>query len=305
MSGKTELERVLEKHRDKRFTLIEPGGNYGDRLIYDGLEKKLDRIGIKYESFNYIDVLRGSYRYKFAKGLNLTLDNINTTPFRELPLEEPEIVLIHGGGNFGDLWGSSMDIFKFVTQVYDSTPIIVGPQTYWLNQTDFGELLNGKSQMIKIFCREKYSYNILQSFSYADNVSLNLSPDTALYLEEDDLQQYVDDGLQMVPNGTYELIAFRTDKESVVASDKVQKLKMECENPIIQDISLKSEIAFEEFVSLTKFADTVYTDRLHVSVLSSILGTDVQMYENRYYKNRGVYKYSLSEIETVRFNDAV
>lgn len=50
MSEKTNLEQILEKHQDKRFTLVEPGGNYDDTLIYDGLEKNLDWRGIEYEA---------------------------------------------------------------------------------------------------------------------------------------------------------------------------------------------------------------------------------------------------------------
>jgi hypothetical protein len=47
------LEEVLRKYQDKKFLVIEPGGNNGDRLIYMGLEKKLKELRIKYTVFRY------------------------------------------------------------------------------------------------------------------------------------------------------------------------------------------------------------------------------------------------------------
>ncbi|MEI4920606.1 hypothetical protein Q8G81_34160, partial [Klebsiella pneumoniae] len=37
----------------------------------------------------------------------------------------------------------------------------------------------------------------------------------------------------------------------------------------------------------------VNTDRLHVAILASLLGKEVNFYPNSYYKNEAVYNYSL------------
>ncbi|MCK4438582.1 polysaccharide pyruvyl transferase family protein, partial [Candidatus Bathyarchaeota archaeon] len=54
-----------------------------------------------------------------------------------------------------------------------------------------------------------------------------------------------------------------------------------------------------DFVSWVANAETVYTDRLHVAILSSILGKDVTLFGNIYHKNRGVWEISLRD--SVRF----
>ncbi|MEF8842802.1 MAG: polysaccharide pyruvyl transferase family protein [Haloarculaceae archaeon] len=302
---RSELERVLEEHADQRFAVIEPGGNHGDHLIYRGLERTLDGLGVAYESVNYLDLLRSSFTRKARKGVNLLFEPTGLVPFEELPLGDPDVVLIHGGGNFSDIWGGSMAVFKNVVAKYPDTPIVVGPQTYWFTTTDFGELVDGTSQRIRMFCREEYSYALLNNYTLPENVTVHRSPDTAFYLDGEYLRDYLTDDLGGRDVGGHDLVAFRDDRESIVPRHEQERVATESENPHVEDVSDKSLTSFEQFVTLTERADTVYTDRLHVSILGTLLGNDVEMYENRYYKNRGVYKYSLSGMSKTRFNDAV
>ncbi|NLV12636.1 polysaccharide pyruvyl transferase family protein [Haloarcula argentinensis] len=301
----TELEKLLEQYSDEKFTLIEPGGNHGDQMIYAGLQKKAEEKEITYDSVNRLKSLRNSKITKAKRGLNLLSESIGGAKIKTLELNNPDAIYIHGGGNFSDLWGSSMATFKNITQTYPKTPIIVGPQTYWFSETDFTKLVADCKQEIHLFCREAYSYALLTNHDVPENISIHKSPDTAFYLDKGSLLKYVNKDSVSEPAGEYDLIAFRNDRESVVSQTEIRKLEASADNTISKDISDKYSTSFPEFISTVEYANTVYTDRLHVSVLSTILGTNVELYENSYYKNRGVYKYSMSDMKKTRFNDAV
>jgi exopolysaccharide biosynthesis predicted pyruvyltransferase EpsI len=59
----------------------------------------------------------------------------------------------------------------------------------------------------------------------------------------------------------------------------------------------------EYFLRTIDHFDSVRTDRLHVAVAGALLGKDVEIYPNSYYKNRAMYEFSLSRYAHVRFVD--
>lgn len=301
----TKLEEILEQYGDREFTLLEPGGNHGDKLIYNGLERKLGELGIQYDSVNYLDYLRNNFSAKVRKGVNLVSDQLGFPQVDELSLDNPEVIYIHGGGNFSDLWGSSMAIFRNVTQNYPDTPVIIGPQTYWFSGTDFSELVEDTNQNIELFCREEYSYALLNNFSIPRNVSIHRSHDTALYLDQEYLRSQIDESVLEEVSSGQELLSFRSDREGIVPKTAIAELEEESRDPLKIDISDKSMTSFDEFITIAAQADSIHTDRLHVSILGTLLGKPVQMYENIYYKNRGVYKFTLSDVEKTNFNEAI
>ena len=69
------------------------------------------------------------------------------------------------------------------------------------------------------------------------------------------------------------------------------------DNPVVSDVSMRGSLT--DFVSTVENAEEVFTDRLHVAILGSILGKKVTLYGNVYHKNRGVWEYSLRD--TVNF----
>jgi len=58
---------------------------------------------------------------------------------------------------------------------------------------------------------------------------------------------------------------------------------------------------FRVFVNLIEGSRMVFTDRLHVAILAVILGKDTILYPNSYYKNKGVYEFSLSKYPNLKF----
>lgn len=306
------LDDLLDWHRDDRLVVIEPGGNHGDRLIYEGLEKRLDELGLAYRALRTID--RGPHprtrldevrrtgrviRKRFVKHA-LHVPYVLKAFFSVSP---PDAVVLQGGGNLND-WDDNYRLFKGLLRHTDEVPVIVAPASYWFVRRDVSKLLEGADQPIHLFCRERYSSALLENKSLPTNVHVHVSPDTAFYLDSSDLADHCVDDLR--PAGPdYDLVAFREGRERLVPSRRKREILEGGRPSVVGDISRKSRYSFGEFVSLAAGAKRVYTDRLHVSILSHLFGTETHLFENIYFKNRGVYKLSLADDDDVRFYDAV
>lgn len=327
--GGGNLDTFIQTNAEKRFLLIEPGGNNGDRLIYRGLECRLDEHGVAYESIQYTgpdNVI--SYPKRVVNDL---ASNVGRIVFPYPKLDRADVVVIHGGGNMNDLWGFGIELLRKVLLQVPDTPVVVGPQTYWFAETAIGEVLAGDTPPVHLFCRERYSYNILQGATLPPDVSVTLSDDTALYLDPEWLRGRLD---EPVSETGYDLYAFRDDRESVLSrhdgagqgpggttADGPDSASSggpdgagggttggdgSADGDVVRaDVSDEQTHTFEEFIATVDGARTIYTDRLHVALLGHLLDTAVTLYENSYYKNRGVYKYSLADDPDVTFRDAV
>ena len=87
--------------------------NIGDTLIWDGTLRFLEQFPFKC----------------------LYTASSRTFVYRELP--ESAIILLQGGGNFGDLWAEPHQFRKKVIELYPRNRVIVLPQTVWYeNPTD-------------------------------------------------------------------------------------------------------------------------------------------------------------------------
>ena len=320
------LEEMLLKYRSKKFLVVEPGGNNGDRLIYIGMEKKLKELGINYMVLKYKEnprsPLLSTLYYKLWKkilditklisksnnSLDRTIGKIDkkiyarTLRLIKIQADPTHVILIHGGGNINDLWGHGIRLLSNVIHHNPNSAIIVGPQTYWFQETRFPELFLNTRQEIYLFCRERYSYSLLNSMKLPENVHINLSHDTTFYLSKKHFRSRP---------GAYDLICLRTDYESALFQKRkelsvlrkigMRDLRKSKRKVFIGDIYLLPK--FRDFLHLIEGSRAVHTDRLHVAILATILHKDTTLYSNSYYKNKGVYEYSLSKYPNAKFLD--
>jgi len=284
----------LRENRNRKTVTITPGGNHGDTLIHMGLVKKLEEHGYDYTSLN----LEHMYRRNPVIGgkylINILFWRMGIDAgFRLLDVpEDVGLVLFEGGGYMNDVWYGPTLLRAALRQT--EAPIAVGPQSYVFARTRIADyFMDGREATL--FCRERYSYDHLTEQGLPPSVQLKVSPELALYLAPDDLGEFTEPR-----EGRYQLVAMRRDRESTVSEKLLREIEGACDNPVTRDISMEGSLT--DFVSWVANAETVYTDRLHVAILSSILGKDVTLYGNRYHKNRGVWEYSLRD--SVRFVEA-
>ena len=295
-----ELESFLVENRNKKIHVIMPGGNHGDTLIHMGLAKKLNEVKADYSCVNLEEICHHRIGVGLKYLLNIAAFKIGLDRGLELfniP-KGTELILFDGGGYMNDLWYGTI----FLKQVLKKhkIPIAVAPQSFWFKKTNFRDLFMEEECPVTLFCREKYSFNLLSKMSLPKNVQVCLSKDTALYLSRENLHEFVSPYTDR-----FDLICFRKDKESIISEatklEIIEKAKEKANNLLVADIIKKGSL--KEYVSTIANADRILTDRVHVAILAHIFGKDLTLFNTFYHKNKGIYEYSLKEDSKIKFID--
>jgi pyruvyl transferase EpsO len=234
-----------------------------------------------------------------------------------------DIILIHGGGNFGDLWTIPQDYQMDVVRRYPNNKIIFMPQTvYWQDSDNMRECakLLEKSPNVIICARDQKSYELLVSNF---NNKILLVPDMAFYINTKHWR---------TPKATRDVLLLKRDDAELKQYDLINNL---CSQ---QDVDVLDWPTFNEtggwqrlWFRRTKkyvpqlydwYAKTVmmpyiinqgiqligaykkiYSTRLHAAILSVLLGkaSDLVWFDNSYGKNSNFYDTWLKDCEGIQF----
>ncbi|MFC0321969.1 polysaccharide pyruvyl transferase family protein [Gallibacterium melopsittaci] len=278
--------------------------NIGDQAIWAGEMAYLARL---------------PYKLKYA------------APYYNVDLKKigkDDIILFHGGGNFGDVWDVCQKLREHVIMHCPENKIIVFPQTvYYQSQQALeksAEIFNAHGN-VTICARDQVSYGLLNK--YFTKCQILLLPDMAFCLNLDSLIAEEKTGKT--------LFVKRTDKELNTAADYHEVAELEnvtisdwpsFEKEFKQLIKYNPNFAFfslREFLFrvanrlpvlmplyvqpiekienrrdfymelginfLNRF-DQIYTTRLHCFILGILLGKTVYIYDNSYGKNASFYQ---------------
>lgn len=252
-------------------------------------------------------------------------------------LKPGTVILLHGGGNFGDLWPGVQDFRLRVIEAYPDHPIVVFPQT--VHYRDPQRLRDDARRMavhrdLTICARDRRSYDLLRE--HFGN-RLLLLPDMAFCIPPEQLTRYRDPR-----GGDAPLWLKRTDQElasgprpgdvpvGAVQRDwptlgrrtratwLVYKLSGACDllgrggrrGPIRRMLArLADAVAFgslrtENIRTGVRFLTSygpVYTTRLHGAILAVLLNKEkVVLIDNNYGKNSSFYEAWLRDVPSVR-----
>lgn len=272
----------LKSYRKKKVCVVNLSrGNHGDTLIVMGLKKKLRDLNIEFD-LKHQNWKTFSYRHFFD--------------YKKVDYSNYDLTIIRGGGYINDIWWPGLRFL--LDTVKRNEEVIVAPQSYWFRQIALGDKLKQMRTPVKLFAREKYSYEFLRGSLLPENVEVGLAPDSSFYLDRGDLEKY------FVNAGKYDaLLCFRKDIESRAPLYVKKELENKNTNPLVEDIAMVG--SFEDYISKFKSPKIIYTDRLHTAILGCIFDKEVQFYSNTYWKNKGVYEYSLSKFKNVKFIEVV
>ncbi|WP_112661584.1 polysaccharide pyruvyl transferase family protein [Microvirga flavescens] len=248
---------------DRRYRYMPNGGNLGDNLIAAGTVQSLDRSGLNWE---------------FMHGGRETVS-------------EKDVLIYGGGGSFVDLYQGGIDCLRFLLSL--GQPVVVLPQTVRGHEEFWRSCPN-----ITLFCRDQKSFDYASSFSQVDVLAAD---DMALSLDLSDpllagILEYHAKIRARNPGARRVLNAFRGDTErsssAASASDSIDLSEL-----VHPRISEKTDIYANAVLFLMSVAgfDLVRTDRLHVSVAASLVGIDVELFDNNYGKNSDIFRFSLRE----------
>ena len=285
--------------------------NVGDILIWEGERQFLGNSPYK--------CLNAGYRYRDCSRIG-----------------DKTLILLQGGGNFGDLWRGIHDERLEIVRRYRNNPILITPVTCWYNDTAAlrqDALAFSQHQNVTICARDALSYGLLkQHFSNR----ILLVPDMAFCIDQTRLTQYC----HTAPHGT--LFLKRTDKElaqdsfvlplAATTAEVRDWPTMEQDPPywiryrslcnqahaigrfrgcwrfsqLVQSLSdwyyhsrCRKQLIRDGVQFVSRYS-TIYTTRLHVGILSILLDKAVTILDNSYGKNSSFFETWLSGTEDVQ-----
>lgn len=255
--------------------------------------------------------------------------SIETFMPRRVPKDA--IIVLTGGGNFGDLWIRHQQFRHRILHDFPTHKIVQLPQSVWFEdnatlQDDIMQFGNHQGKIV-ICLRDEQSYNIIME-NYP-HVEVRLLPDLALCFNA---EKYCKKKHIKMIAGERTLLLNRNDKEH---SETTFTLKPDhigdwpcMESPIPEYIRFKKIIDFLEKKHVRKriqkaFIDfywkhflkdailcsgisflmpykTVVSTRLHGAILAALLGKEVILTDNSYGKCSGVYQLWMNDWNNVK-----
>ena len=208
-------------------------------------------------------------------------------------------ILLHGGGNFGNLWPSEELIRKNIIESFPNNSFVLMPQTFFVTSSFTEESLKEMQNTyndpkFSLFVREKFSLEKIKSiFPRASSL---LVPDIVLFEKNSPDYNILD-----VKKTTDVLLILRNDKEGLLDYDDYKMLErifkeerisfkksdMLYELPTIGREDRKKVIInkLKEFAS----SKVVVTDRLHGMIFAFLANVPCIVLQNNNYKIKGVY----------------
>lgn len=244
-----------------RLWVIRVTGNFGDDLLFLGLEALLRRSGL-----DFVPVRHDQ------------LDDITFQP--------QDVAYIHGGGGWVPLWDGTPARTLATLAARHRGRIVIGPSSFATDrqylQTALLDSIEAAAGRVSVFCRERPSYDMLTSV-VGNRAEVVLDHDTALNLTRDEVLGF---GEPVGPNRGYRLYALRNDAE--MRPPGACRMLRAPIDPIGYSYS------FKHWVRLHARAGSIVTNRLHSAICGSILGVPTTLLPNSYHKARGVWELSLA-----------
>ncbi len=264
-----ELKELFIKNKFKKFIFVQPGGNWGDFLIYFGAEHLANSCGIDFTSYTKEQFL-----------------DIDTLPKND----QEYVIYIHGGGAFNE-WCSA-SAFQILQHAVDlqNAIIIYGPCTCGDNvkflEEKFSKIFNTLTDFqCYFYSRENITFNILNSLNcFPKTVSILFDCDTALHADKEAILDYCD----VEERFDYDFFALREDNEQPNFSFSKSYTSVHFD-PAIWCRS------FKHWLIVHINAKKIITNRTHSSILGAVLKKETHLLDGSYHKNKSIWKDFLIE----------
>jgi len=289
--------------------------NIGDTLIWHGTEHFLKRTGIKC-----------LYKASCSTFSKKTMKKI--TRWREHSSCKKILILLQGGGNFGDLYKSYHDFRKEIIRDYPDNPIIILPQTLFYKDESKIKAdveLFEKHKNLTICARDKKSYQIFKDNFKNEIIQV---PDMAFCIPSDELKK---NRSKQEARG---LFLRRSDQEfnNIDYSEFIVEPNVDIRDwPTVEKMntnrfltlwlgraSRRIPVLFSKLTDIyainflktcmiksgVKFVsryNKIYTTRLHVAILCTLLEKPYVFFDNSYGKNSTFFETWLNDLEEVKF----
>lgn len=246
-------------------------GNIGDHAIELAQQEILDECGL---NNRYLDISSVEYSY-LKKILKKVID-------------KNDVIIIDGGGNFGDTWPTTMQNINAIVSTYIDNRIYIFPESWFFTDTEKGaQLLEETSYIfnshknIVLYARDSWSYHEMKR--YLEKVSVKYSFDTVLF------KNYSQENSQHNKKKKIGL-SMRDDKECVDGS-LIKSLYRDLKSIDIETIVICNdsygcidkkdrEQAFRNIIELYEECDAIITDRFHGFIFSILCHKPCMVIDN-------------------------
>ncbi|MGS0695185.1 polysaccharide pyruvyl transferase family protein [Shewanella sp. 0m-4] len=298
-SWKHNLDQLKEQHSEiakllvgKKVAYIDIPLHYnvGDTLIYLGTEQFIDD--------HEINIIHRSFQ-----------KNIN-----HKKLKQADVIMLHGGGNFGDLYLKHQKLRESIVKQYPDKQIVLLPQTIYFKSKaaqDTSANIFSSHPDITMLVRDQRSYEIAKLFSnkviLMPDMAHSLHPlvdvrevineDTqvkrVLNLKRKDIESCGNDAEFIKKEFDWINILTLSDHFILKYFKKLQSIPV-LKYKLAKNWKIQSDALLFSSSNYFLQHELVHTDRLHGLILSVLLGRQVVMSDNSYGKNSAYYNQWLS-----------
>ena len=245
------------------------------------------------------------------------LDTCGWQWYRELPLDRETVILIIGGGFFGDVWRKAWDAVMDTIEHYPKNPIVILPQSVHYEDARVAAEVARRLRALKrltVCVRDQASYAYVKAHL---RVPVRLVPDLAFHADVAKLRRWA------LPENGRRLYLKRGDKELPQGLADVTGEDIDCRDwpHMTGDVPrilrgfhrylgmvlrrlprawrrpleafayrrIHRPLVLREAVRFLSVYREVQTTRLHAMILAALLGKEIKVLDNSYGKVSGCY----------------
>jgi exopolysaccharide biosynthesis predicted pyruvyltransferase EpsI len=258
------LSELFSQYKNKKFIFVEPGGNWGDHLIYFGAEHLAEELGLDFTSKTKDDFL--------------AMGDISE-----------KVIYIHGGGAFNS-WCSDSG-FRLLTAALkkNNNIVIYGPASCGDDEAFLAEQFTNcfsenNSEKCFMFAREQKTFDMFSNITAIQKyATLSKDFDTAFHLSKEAVIKRVGEEKFL-----YDFYGFREDNEACNEKHEFSYSEVVFDPPLWCN-------SFEHWLKVHLYAKKIVTNRTHSSVIGSILGKPTYLFSGSYHKNRSIWLETLQD----------
>ncbi len=192
-----------------------------------------------------------------------------------------DVLLVFGGGAFCHGTHTLPPLVeRYAKQVEQ---VVILPASFDLDSAAVVKFVRSWSARYTVFCRERRSFEAVRAAHSAAG-GIHLAHDLAFWA---DLRRWADRPHQ----GTVGI--FRRDREAVFDSRPLDLPG--------RDISQGPDSEAEGLLDYVSRFSVIHTDRTHAAITAAMMGREVRLYRNAYFKNAAIFEHSLAQLQNVTF----
>lgn len=245
-------------------------GNVGDHTIELAEQEMLLRLGMKKRM---IDI--NSYEYGVLKKILVRI------------IRNRDIILIDGGGNFGDTWPETQKRINDILRVYQNNRILIFPESWYFSDSEKGRLLLNKTKRslenckyVILYARDGWSYD--QMKKSLNGIEIRLAYDCVFYKEylpKDTNNDWTVVGLSLREDRESKNVELKRSIIGYLNGKHVKHISIH--NDSYDHIKKNErEDYFDSIVKLYEECTVVITDRFHGLIFSIITRRPCLFYDN-------------------------